>query len=367
MIKKSELELAMKTNSVRKPSRKSKEETQTSSETPPAAIQPVPATLPPPAVVPPTPVPAVAAAKPPAATVQPAAVPPPAPPVPWWQFIRDSDEAAIRQRFAKEMNQLLVQDAKLLASYIPLAILSPGDSIDSFESDRIFSALMQLNGNKDKDVLLFLLSPGGSIEPAYQISTLCKAYSKNKFIVAVPRQAKSAATLISIGADEIHMGPMSQLGPIDPQLGGLPALGVVQAVERIASLAQKFPGSSEMFSKYLKLALTVEQIGYCERISESAVQYAIRLLNTKPSLRGREEKIATELVYEYKDHGFVIDLQEAQQHLGANWIKTNTPELQLAEKIYQLFKDVNFFLGFSNKRKLALIGSATNEPLIWKI
>src|SRR5207237_1433387 len=150
----------------------------------------------------------------------------------------------------------------------------------------IYSALMQFNKNKDKDVLLFLLSPGGSIEPAYQISTLCKSYSKNKFVTAVPRQAKSAATLIAIGSDEIHMGVLGHLGPIDQQLGGLPALGVVQAIERIASLTEKFPGSSEMFSKYLKLALTVEQIGYCERISESAVQYATRLLATKPSLKG---------------------------------------------------------------------------------
>lgn len=352
-----------------KTARKTKKPAEISPEMQPTAPQPAPA----PAAIPvpaetPTAQPSEAAAPKPAPAIpQPVPAAPPTPPAPWWQFVRDSDEAAIKQRFAKELKQLLDQDAQLLAPYVTLAILSPVDSIDSYESDRIFSALMQLNKNKDKDVLLLLLSPGGSIEPAYQISTLCKAYSKNNFIVVVPRQAKSAATLISIGADEIHMGPLSQLGPIDPQLGGLPALGVVQAIERIASLAQKFPGSSEMFSKYLKLALTVEQIGYCERISESAVQYATRLLTTKASLKGREQKIATELVYEYKDHGFVIDLQEAQQHLGANWIKTNTPELQLAEKIYQLFKDVNFYLGLAHKKKIALIGSATNEPVIWKI
>lgn len=332
----------------------------------------------PPVVVPTTPVPAVpqptnpspspSIPNPAPIAPQPAtpATPTPAPPPPWWQFVRDADDAAVRQRFARELNQLLNLDAALLAKYVPLAILSPTNSIDSYESDRIFSALMQFNKNKDKDVLLFLLSPGGSIEPAYQISTLCKSYSKSRFVAVVMRQAKSAATLISIGADEIHVGPMGHLGPIDPQLGGLPALGVVQAIERIASLAEKFPGSSEMFSKYLKLALTVEQIGYCERISESAVQYATRLLATKPSLKGREQTIAKELVYEYKDHGFVIDLQEAQQHLGANWIKSGTPELQLGEKIYQLFEGVNLHYRFAQSKKIALIGSLRGEPVIWK-
>jgi hypothetical protein len=89
------------------------------------------------------------------------------------------------------------------------------------------------------------------------------------------------ATLIALGADEIHMSQLGQLGPIDPQLGGLPALGVAQALERIATLSQKFPGSAEMFAKYLQLALTVEQIGYCERIAQSAQQYAQRLLAAK--------------------------------------------------------------------------------------
>jgi membrane-bound ClpP family serine protease len=78
----------------------------------------------------------------------------------------------------------------------------------------------------------------------------------------VPRQAKSAATLIAIGADEIHMGPLGELGPIDPQLGGLPALGVGQALERIASLVERHPGSAEMFARYLR---TRQRVGSAVR------------------------------------------------------------------------------------------------------
>jgi ClpP class serine protease len=39
-----------------------------------------------------------------------------------------------------------------------------------------------------------------------------------RLVVVVPDQAKSAATLIALGADEILMGPASDLGPIDPQI-----------------------------------------------------------------------------------------------------------------------------------------------------
>jgi len=163
---------------------------------------------------------------------------------------------------------------------------------------------------------------------------------------------------VAIGADEIHMGPLGQLGPIDPQIGGLPALGVSQALRTIASVAQQYPGSADMLARYLQMALTVEQIGYCDRISESAVQYAERLLSTKPNLIPKAAAIAKELVHEYKDHGFVIDIEEARQHLGEDWIKTDTPELKAAEAIYSLFDKVNFFLRLAKSKRLVISGGA---------
>ncbi len=174
----------------------------------------------------------------------------------------------------------------------------------------------------------------------------------------VPRFAKSAATLLAIGADEIHMGPLGQLGPIDPQIGGLPALGVSRALMTIASVAAQYPKSAEMFARYLRLALTVEQIGYCDRIADSAMQYAERLLSTKPSLIPRAGIIAKELVHEYKDHGFVIDIEEAQKHLGSDWIKTGTNELQAAEALYSLLETVNFFYGLAHSKRILVTGGA---------
>jgi hypothetical protein len=283
-------------------------------------------------------------------------------PTVWSEFLQTATDNEVRERFAGELSPIIGDSGSSLSGYTLLALLVPEDSISSFELDQIYSAL-SANGSRDRNVLLILLSRGGIIEPAYQISKLCKAYSKERFVVVVPRQAKSAATLIALGADEIHMGPLGQLGPIDPQLGGLPALGVTQALQTIASLSQQYPGSAEMFARYLRLALTVEQIGYCDRVSESAVQYAERLLSTKPTLVSKASQIARELVYEYKDHGFVIDLDEAQRHLGNDWVKTGTPELEFAEKIYRYFDWVNLFLGFHQSKRLLVMGSL-NRPVV---
>lgn len=285
-------------------------------------------------------------------------------PVSWPTFLKTATDPEIKRRFTTECTDILSKYSAKLSNYCVLVLLDPETSIGTYELDRIYSALKRENPAKEKDVLLVLLSRGGSIEPAYQISKLCKQHSKSHFVVAVPRKAKSAATLIAIGADEIHMGPLGQLGPIDPQLDGLPALSVMQALERIASLSERFPKSSEMFARYLRMALTVEQIGYCERISESAAQYAERLLATKSNLPNTPSQIARELVHEYKDHGFVIDLIEAREHLGKDWIHTNTIETEFAEELYEFLEYVNLFLGIDSARSVLVIGGLSDGCLL---
>jgi membrane-bound ClpP family serine protease len=282
-------------------------------------------------------------------------IPPRQPVVSWIEFVMSATPAQVEQRFSEEIRAIL--SSPEVEDYVCLGLLEPDDMITQFDLDQVFRSLSLLNPNRTKNVLLILLSRGGSIEPAYQISKVCKASARERFVVCVPRQAKSAATLIALGADEIHMSVLGQLGPIDPQLGGLPALGVSQALETIATLVEKHPGSAEMFARYLRLALTVEQIGYYGRISESAEQYAVRLLSTKVHIREKAAAIAHELVHEYKDHAFVIDLEEAQMHLGSGWIKSATAEVDIAERVYELFYSVNLFLGLYKKKKLLVLGS----------
>lgn len=68
----------------------------------------------------------------------------------------------------------------------------------------------------ERELDLVLHSPGGSAEAAESIVE----YLRTRFDhirVFVPVAAMSAATMMSLAADEIVMGAHSQLGPIDPQ------------------------------------------------------------------------------------------------------------------------------------------------------
>ena len=65
---------------------------------------------------------------------------------------------------------------------------------------------------------LFLLTLGGHSVACWDLVAMVREYFPDKhFRVIVPGVAYSAGTAISLGADEIVMGPSSVLGPIDIQ------------------------------------------------------------------------------------------------------------------------------------------------------
>lgn len=77
-----------------------------------------------------------------------------------------------------------------------------GDLIHSVEGDSL-------------DV--FITSNGGSAEASERIVRLLRGrFTSLRFLV--PSNAYSAATLICFSGDEVVMGPLGTLGPIDPQI-----------------------------------------------------------------------------------------------------------------------------------------------------
>ena len=247
----------------------------------------------------------------------------------------------------------LIKKSPVSSEYTILFLYDPDGDIMPYTADRIYRALPK---KEKRNILLIIHSTGGRIEPAYLISKCCKEYSE-KFVVSIPRKAKSAATLISLGADEIHMGIMSELGPIDPQFGGLPALGLSSAVEYLAGLCRSHPESSDMLAKYLSLTLDLRTLGYFERVSESAMQYAQRLLQGK-DLPPEQNiySVAGTFVYTYKDHSFVIDKDEAKQFLG-DTIKTDSNEYELGNAVHNFLDNVNLAANIFKQHTISIVGT----------
>lgn len=266
-----------------------------------------------------------------------------------------SDDA-IKKHISDHLQRLI--DASGVRGYEVFFLYDDDNSISTFHSNRIYQAAKDLD--KKKDILMVIQSGGGNIEPAYLISKTCKRLSKLKFNVVVPRKAKSAATLISLGANEIHMGLLSELGPIDPQFGGFPALGLSNAMEKIAAMSEKYPKASDMFAKYLTDNINIQHLGLFERINESATQYASRLLDGKAFPDGHtSESLADHFTNHYKDHSFVIDADEASSLLGSKVVKEGTKEYNLGNEIYEFLEFTGFLFEIFQKKKMRYVGSVT--------
>jgi ClpP class serine protease len=101
--------------------------------------------------------------------------------------------------------------------------------IDVHDSEEVLRAIELTD--PDVPIDLVVHTPGGLVLAAGQIAHALKRH-RGKVTVFVPHYAMSGGTLIALAADEIVMDPNAVLGPVDPQLGQLPAASVLSVLDR---------------------------------------------------------------------------------------------------------------------------------------
>ena len=100
--------------------------------------------------------------------------------------------------------------------------------IDVNDSEEVLRAIQMTDDELPLDIVLH--TPGGLVFAALQIARAVQAH-RGKVTVYVPHHAMSGGTLLALAADEIVMCKHSVLGPIDPQLGRMPAASVIKVAE----------------------------------------------------------------------------------------------------------------------------------------
>ena len=134
-----------------------------------------------------------------------------------------------------------------------------------------------LNTDNSNGISLLLDSPGGDGLAAERIIQICRSYSKKDFEVIIPARAKSAATMVCLGADQIVMSPTSELGPIDPQvlydMGNGPQW--VAAHHIVESYDELFDKAVE--SKNADIAPYLQQLGSFNSVHVDTLRTAIEL------------------------------------------------------------------------------------------
>lgn len=115
-----------------------------------------------------------------------------------------------RQTLIKEIN---TKTGRNLVCYVS----GLGTMIDRNDTIGLVDLLHNVPAGQDLDLLLH--TGGGDIDAAEKlVSMMRQRVGIAKLRVIVPDFAKSAGTLIALGADSIVMSDTSELGPIDPQI-----------------------------------------------------------------------------------------------------------------------------------------------------
>jgi len=153
-----------------------------------------------------------------------------------------------RERGSRVITMIHRQETRALFGF-PISRM-----IDLEDAQQIIPAIQETPADRPIDLVLH--TPGGMVLAAMQIARALKAHPA-KVTVHVPVYAMSGGTLLALAANEITMNAFSVLGPIDPQLVGLPAAGFIEVkdqkpIAEIHDLTLLLAGLSEKAIRQVK-------------------------------------------------------------------------------------------------------------------
>jgi hypothetical protein len=175
------------------------------------------------------------------------------------------------------------------------------------------------NADPTQDLHLLLNTQGGDGETAVRLARAAQSRCR-EFTVIVPDMAKSAGTILALGAHHIIMGPISDLGPIDPQFqmanGSLAgAKDIIAAVDDATAKVQEAPDTYPLHASLLSdvTGLMVQQARAALARTDDLLAEALR---TNPDRSAEEvETLASALheplIEQPKSHGAIFGPGEA--------------------------------------------------------
>lgn len=207
---------------------------------------------------------------------------------------------------------------------------------------------------KQKRIGLWLYSRGGASEIPWKMVALLREFC-DYLVVLVAYRAQSAATVIALGADEIVMTEMAELGPIDPsrwhpllpqaelqpggKKGAIPVS--VQDLRHLLKFVERETQGSLTPDAAAKIYTALFEnvhplaIGALEQSWALAQQVAERVLSThaQPADPEKVKQLVEKLSDFYKSHLYQIGRREAKE-LGLNVVDSTAAQ---ADAIWSLY------------------------------
>mgnify|MGYP000861562414 CR=1 FL=1 len=222
-------------------------------------------------------------------------------------------------------------------------------------SDIIPEIIKQINRipATEENIDLLIMSYGGDPTVSYRIVNILRERFK-KFGVLLPFAAYSAATLISLGADEIYMHPFSNLGPVDPQLAYKKNNGNEtinfgsEDLRNFIDFVRKDVGVTDQKEMQKSFNLVCKEvgaipIGIAKRSSQLALSMGEKLLSLHMSDGNKAKTIAETLNKSFYHHGYPLGRTEAKK-IGLPIVN---PKGDLESLLWQVFESFESEMKFN--------------------
>jgi hypothetical protein len=230
--------------------------------------------------------------------------------------------------------------------------------------------------NLPEKITLYLYTRGGDTMAAWSLINLIKQFCKS-YEVIITAKARSAGTLISLGAKTIIMSKQATLGPIDPSLNSPlnpqnpsmpqnPQSRVPVSVESIKGFFEyakqelKISNQNDLTAIFNSLANKVHPIviGNVFRSRSQIQMLAKKLLSQNHDNNKKIKKIISFLCSDSGSHDYPIYRREARDDLGLN---IETPSMDFYTKIKAVYDDIHNELELSTRYDPSVIVGNQNS------
>ena len=178
---------------------------------------------------------------------------------------------------------------------------------------------MLFDADPSLNLHVMLRTLGGDGETALQLAQQAQARCQ-ELTVVVPDKAKSAGTLLTLGAHHILMGPTSDLGPIDPQFRGsdgrlVAAKTIIAAADHAFSEIESRPETLPLHAALLADTTAIDIQEARNALSHAEIQL-VEALSGNPDRDGEEidsvrDLLSEALIGEPNDHAATISADHA--------------------------------------------------------
>jgi ATP-dependent protease ClpP protease subunit len=135
----------------------------------------------------------------------------------------------VRRKYLAKLHNLT--NRNIIAYYSGFLSKPKIEGVEITDEDKNGFMLCAHKLEKDKGLDLFLHTPGGDGAATESLIFYLHELFGHDIRAVVPQIAMSAGTIIACSCKSILMGKHSNIGPVDPQFGGIPAIGIMKELE----------------------------------------------------------------------------------------------------------------------------------------